>query len=63
MNAIDTTAISDQKATITPDEIETLRRARFANSANIGVYIGGLLIAGSFAFLPGRIMHSIVFGG
>ena len=29
----------------------------------LGVYIGGLLIAGSFAFLPGRIMHSIVFGG
>jgi len=28
----------------------------------LGVYIGGLLIAGTFAFLPGRIMHAIVFG-
>jgi uncharacterized membrane protein len=26
-----------------------------------GVYIGGLLIAGTFAFLPGRIMHALVF--
>jgi uncharacterized membrane protein len=30
--------------------------------AMMGVYIGGLLIAGSLAFLPGRIMHRIVFG-
>ena len=29
----------------------------------IGVYIGGLLIAGSLAFMPGRIMHAVVFGG
>jgi len=29
----------------------------------LGVYIGGLLIAGTFAFLPGRIMHAMVFGG
>lgn len=27
-----------------------------------GVYIGGLLIAGSLAFMPGRIMHSVAFG-
>ncbi|HUO93530.1 MAG TPA: DUF2306 domain-containing protein [Rhizomicrobium sp.] len=30
--------------------------------AMLGVYIGGLLIAGSLAFLPGRIMHAAVFG-
>jgi uncharacterized membrane protein len=30
--------------------------------AMLGVYIGGLLIAGSLAFLPGRIMHTLVFG-
>jgi uncharacterized membrane protein len=30
--------------------------------AMIGVYVGGLLIAGSLAFLPGRIMHAVVFG-
>jgi len=28
-----------------------------------GIFIGGLLIAGAFAFLPGRIMHQVVFGG
>ena len=28
-----------------------------------GVYIGGLLIAGNFAFLRGRITHSMAFGG
>jgi len=27
-----------------------------------GVYIGGLLIAGSFTLLPGRIMHQVLFG-
>jgi uncharacterized membrane protein len=32
-------------------------------SAMLGVYIGGILIAGTFAFLPGRIMHAITFGG
>lgn len=30
--------------------------------AMLGVYIGGILIAGTFAFLPGRIMHALVFG-
>lgn len=30
--------------------------------AMLGVYIGGLLIAGSLAFLPGRLMHTLVFG-
>lgn len=29
----------------------------------ISVYVGGLLIAGSLTFLPGRIMHAVVFGG
>jgi uncharacterized membrane protein len=31
--------------------------------AMLGVYIGGLLIAGSLAFMPGRIMHAVAFGG
>ena len=31
-------------------------------SSMLGVYIGGLLIAGTFAFMPGRIMHAMVFG-
>lgn len=29
----------------------------------LGIFIGGLVIAGGFAFLPGRIMHQVVFGG
>ncbi|MFZ2028683.1 MAG: DUF2306 domain-containing protein [Vitreimonas sp.] len=27
----------------------------------IGLYIGGLLIAGSLAFMPGRVMHRVIF--
>lgn len=29
----------------------------------IGMFIGGLIVAGGFAFLPGRIMHQVAFGG
>jgi len=28
----------------------------------LSVYIGGILIAGSLAFMPGRMMHALVFG-
>ena len=28
----------------------------------IGIFIGGLLIAGLFTFVPGRIMHAVMFG-
>lgn len=27
----------------------------------IGLYVGGLLIAGSFAFMPGRLLHTWLF--
>ncbi|MHA7872335.1 MAG: DUF2306 domain-containing protein [Hyphococcus sp.] len=27
------------------------------------IFVGGLIIAGAFAFMPGRIMHDVVFGG
>lgn len=27
----------------------------------VGVYIGGLVIAGSFAFMPGRLLHQWIF--
>jgi uncharacterized membrane protein len=30
--------------------------------AMIGLYVGGLLIAGGLTFLPGRIMHWLFFG-
>lgn len=32
-------------------------------NAMIGLYIGGLLIAGALTFLPGRVMHRVFFGG
>lgn len=28
----------------------------------IGIFVGGLLIAGAFTFLPGRIMHRVITG-
>lgn len=31
-------------------------------NAVVGTYIGGILIAGAFAFSPGRIMYEVVFG-
>lgn len=29
----------------------------------IGIFAGALLIAGLFTFVPGRIMHTVLFGG
>ncbi|GAB4527408.1 MAG: DUF2306 domain-containing protein [Amphiplicatus sp.] len=31
--------------------------------AMIGLFVGGLVIAGALTLLPGRIMHAVVFGG
>ena len=31
--------------------------------AMIGLYFGGLIIAGGFTFFPGRLMYRIFFGG
>jgi uncharacterized membrane protein len=28
----------------------------------VGLFVGGLVIAGAFTLLPGRIMHAVVFG-
>jgi uncharacterized membrane protein len=30
-------------------------------SAMIGLYVGGLIIAGGFALMPGRLLHSWLF--
>jgi uncharacterized membrane protein len=38
------------------------RNIKLHRASMLGVYIGGLLIAGTFAFLPGRIMHALLFG-
>ena len=31
-------------------------------SSMVGMYVGGILIAGSFAFMPGRMLHTWLFG-
>jgi uncharacterized membrane protein len=28
----------------------------------LGIFFGGLVLAGAFTFLPGRIMHAVAFG-
>ncbi len=33
------------------------------SKAMIGLFAGAHIIAGGFTLLPGRIMHSVVFGG
>ena len=40
------------------------RKHRVPNHAwtMISIFIGGLLIAGAFTFLPGRIMHAVAVG-
>ncbi len=38
------------------------RNIRGHQMAMIGLYVGGLLIAGALTFLPGRIMHRLFFG-
>lgn len=37
-------------------EVERHRRVM------LGLYFGALVIAGAFTFVPGRIMHAVVFG-
>lgn len=36
---------------------------RFHSRPFVGLFIGGLIVAGALAFLPGRIMHQVAFGG
>ena len=31
--------------------------------AMLGLFLGALIIAGLFTFLPGRIMHAVLIGG
>jgi uncharacterized membrane protein len=40
------------------------RRGNVANHrwAMLSLFLGGLLIAGAFTFVPGRIMHAVAFG-
>jgi len=38
-------------------------QVRRHRDAMLGLFLGALVIAGIFTFLPGRIMHKVVFGG
>ncbi len=48
-----------------PIAVLAARRGNIAAHRRImqGIFIGGLVIAGGFTFLPGRIMHAVLFGG
>jgi uncharacterized membrane protein len=37
-------------------------KIRAHRSAMLGLYLGGILIAGAFAFSPGRMLHAWLFG-
>jgi uncharacterized membrane protein len=39
------------------------RRFKLHRATMMGLYVSGIGIAGTLAFMPGRIMHSVVFGG
>jgi len=49
---------------LTPLSVLAARRHKIRRhaSAMTGLFIGGLVIAGLFAFVPGRIMHDVLFG-
>lgn len=36
---------------------------RLHRATMMGLYLSGIGIAGTLAFMPGRIMHAVVFGG
>jgi uncharacterized membrane protein len=40
------------------------RKHRVINHRNamISIFVGALIIAGAFTFLPGRVMHAVAFG-
>ena len=38
------------------------RNIKAHRGAMIGLYVGGILIAGAFAFSPGRMLHEWLFG-
>lgn len=48
-----------------PLAIFNIRRGHVKGHAGamIGLFVGGLIIAGALTLLPGRIMHAVAFGG
>jgi len=50
---------------VLPFAVMHARRGRISRHARamISLYVGTMVIAGGFTLLPGRLMHSVVFGG
>ena len=48
-----------------PIAVRHARRGRIKQhrGAVTGLFLGGLVIAGALTFIPGRIMHDVLFGG
>jgi uncharacterized membrane protein len=49
---------------VLPIAVWRARRHRIADHRRIMtmIFVGALVIAGLFTFLPGRIMHAVIFG-
>jgi uncharacterized membrane protein len=49
----------------TPVAVMMARRGNISahKRSMIGIFAGALIIAGIFTFVPGRIMHAVLFGG
>ena len=49
----------------TPFAVMNARRGNISahRRGMIGLFAGALIIAGLFTFMPGRIMHAVIFGG
>ena len=41
-----------------------VKRGRISTHRNImiGLYVGGIIVAGGFTFVPGRLLHRVFFG-
>jgi len=58
-------ALSIWVIAFTPVAVMMARRGniRAHKRSMIGLFAGALIIAGVFTFVPGRIMHAVLFGG
>ncbi len=58
-------ALSIWVLAFTPAAVMMARRGniRAHKRSMIGLFAGALIIAGIFTFVPGRIMHAVLFGG
>jgi uncharacterized membrane protein len=57
-------ALSIYTLAMLPLAVMHARRGRIGKhrSAMISIFVGALIIAGVFTFLPGRVMHTVAFG-